>query len=96
MKDLITAVASLMLLLIFVLQFAGNQNLHTRMFRADMAIENFRDTAGLQPQIPARLPDSRLRFSSLMYPCKLAVSRKFSMARSARNIRVCRFWLPAN
>lgn len=51
MKDLITAVASLMLLLIFVLQFAGNQNLHTRMFRADMAIENFRDTAGLQGYI---------------------------------------------
>lgn len=51
MKNLITAVASLMLLLIFVLQFAGNQNLHTRMFRADMAIENFRDTAGLQGYI---------------------------------------------
>ena len=51
MKDLITAVASLMLLLIFILQFAGNQNLHTRMFRADMAIENFRDTAGLQGYI---------------------------------------------
>lgn len=48
MKDLITAVASLMLLLIFVLQFAGSQNIHTRMFRADMAIESFRDTAGLQ------------------------------------------------
>ena len=51
MKDLITAVASLMLLLLFVLQFAGNQNLHTRMFRADMAIENFRDAAGLQGYI---------------------------------------------
>ncbi|MGN1412693.1 MAG: hypothetical protein ACI4WY_00450 [Anaerovoracaceae bacterium] len=51
MKDLITAVASLMLLLIFVLQFAGNQNLHTRMFRADMAIENFRDVVGMQGYI---------------------------------------------
>lgn len=51
MKDLITAVASLMLLLLFVLQFAGNQNLHTRMFRADLAIENFRNTASLQGYI---------------------------------------------
>lgn len=45
MKDLITTVASLFLLMIFVLQFAGNQIVQNQLFRADMAIENFRDSA---------------------------------------------------
>lgn len=44
MKDLITTIASILLLMIFILQFAGNQVLHTRLFQSDMAVESFRDT----------------------------------------------------
>ena len=44
MKDLITAVASILLLMIFILQFAGNQVTHARMFQSDMVIETFLDT----------------------------------------------------
>ena len=44
MKDLITAVASLLLIMVFVLQFSAGQVLHHRMFSADMAVESFRDT----------------------------------------------------
>lgn len=51
MKDLITSVASLLLLSIFILQFSGNQVLHNRMFRADMAVESFRDAARVQGYI---------------------------------------------
>lgn len=45
MKNLITTTASLLLLMLFVLQFAGNQMVHNRLFRADMAIDAFRDMA---------------------------------------------------
>ena len=48
MKELITATASLMLLLIFVLQFAESQNVHTKMFQSEMAIESFREPGGEQ------------------------------------------------
>ncbi|MCI8608533.1 MAG: hypothetical protein HFE73_02720 [Firmicutes bacterium] len=53
MKNLITAMASLLLLSIFVVQFAGNQVIHTRLFRADMAVESFRDMAKEQGCITA-------------------------------------------
>ena len=43
MKDLITAVASVLLLMIFVLQFAGNQVTHVRVFQSGLAVESFRD-----------------------------------------------------
>jgi len=43
MKDLITAVASLALLLAFVLQFSAGQVLTNRMLQADLAVETFRD-----------------------------------------------------
>ena len=43
MKDLITAVASILLLMIFVLQFAGNQVTHLRVFQSGLAVESFRD-----------------------------------------------------
>lgn len=45
MKDLITAVASIMLLMVFLLQFSAGQVLHHRMFLADMSVETFRDMA---------------------------------------------------
>ena len=44
MKDLITTIASLLILMIFILQFSGNQVTHHRRFQADMAVESFRDT----------------------------------------------------
>ena len=44
MKDLMTTVASLLILMIFVLQFSANQATHTRIFQADMAVESFRET----------------------------------------------------
>ena len=44
MKDMITTVASLLILMIFVLQFSANQITHTRIFQADMAVESFRET----------------------------------------------------
>ncbi len=99
MKDLITAVASLMLLLIFVLQFAGNQNLHTRMFRADMAIENFRDTAGLQGYISDEIlveaedsrqpkPEGTLLHYRIGYPLKKLIAAAAMLGISAEENRV--------
>ena len=41
MKELIASIASLMLLMIFVLQFAANQNLLSRVALADAVIESF-------------------------------------------------------
>ena len=59
MKNLITAVASIMLLLVFVLQFAAGMQMHQRLIRADIAIENFRDAikeeGGVQPLQAERL-----------------------------------------
>ena len=43
MKDLITAIASILILMIFIMQFAGNQAVQTRIFQADLAVESFRD-----------------------------------------------------
>jgi hypothetical protein len=53
MKNLITTAASLLLLLLFVVQFAGNQVVHNRLFQADMAIDTFRDAAKEQGCITA-------------------------------------------
>ncbi len=43
MKDLITTIASIFMLTIFILQFAGNQMTHVRVFRSGLAVESFRD-----------------------------------------------------
>ena len=43
MKDLITAMASIFLMTIFVLQFAGNQMTHVRVFQSGLAVESFLD-----------------------------------------------------
>lgn len=43
MKDLITAMASIFLLSVFILQFAGNQAMHVRVFQSGLAVETFRD-----------------------------------------------------
>ena len=51
MKDLITAVASLLLLMIFVMQFAVNQGTQHQILQADMAVSVFRDTAKEQGYI---------------------------------------------
>ena len=44
MKDLITTIASFFLLTIFILQFAGNQVTHVRIFQSGLAVESFRET----------------------------------------------------
>ena len=44
MKDLITTIASFFLLTIFILQFAGNQVTHVRVFQSGLAVESFRET----------------------------------------------------
>ena len=44
MKDLITAIASIFLLMIFVMQFAAAQGTHHQMLQADMAVASFRDS----------------------------------------------------
>ncbi|MBR4410691.1 MAG: hypothetical protein IKV72_01125 [Firmicutes bacterium] len=43
MKDLITTIASFFLLTIFILQFAGNQVTHVRIFQSGLAVESFRE-----------------------------------------------------
>ena len=43
MKDLITTVASILLLMIFVSQFVATQTVYSRMIQADRAVEVFRD-----------------------------------------------------
>lgn len=43
MKDLITAIASVLIMMIFVSQFVANLTVHNRLIQADRAIEVFRD-----------------------------------------------------
>lgn len=45
MKDFITTIASLMLLMIFLLQFVTNQSIYTKMAGAEYAVREFRITA---------------------------------------------------
>ena len=46
MKDLITTIAAVVLLMIFVMQFANNQMIFSRITAADKAIDNFQCIAG--------------------------------------------------
>lgn len=48
MKDLITAVGSILILMVLILQMAGNQAVYTKMIKADMAVDNFRETARIE------------------------------------------------
>jgi len=48
MKDLITAAASLLLLLVFVIQFSAGHVMNSRLFQADGAVETFRERAGVE------------------------------------------------
>ncbi|MGN0659962.1 MAG: hypothetical protein ACI4LA_10220 [Emergencia sp.] len=43
MKNLITSMACIMILLVFVLQFTQNQILHNRITAVDQAVNNFRE-----------------------------------------------------
>lgn len=45
MKDFITSIASLMLLMIFVLQFAANQAVYTKLVETESCVSLFRDSA---------------------------------------------------
>lgn len=43
MKNLITSVACIMILLVFVIQFTSNQILHNRITAVDQAVNNFKE-----------------------------------------------------
>ena len=45
MKDLITSIASLMLLMVFVMQFANNQAIYTEIVGVASSVREFRDAA---------------------------------------------------
>lgn len=45
MKDFITSIASLMLLMIFVMQFAANQAVYTKLVETESCVSLFRDSA---------------------------------------------------
>ncbi len=51
MKDLITSIASLMLLMIFVLQFANNQAIYTEIVGVASSVREFRDAAEEEGEI---------------------------------------------
>ncbi len=51
MKDLITSIASLMLLMIFVLQFASNQAIYTEIVGVASSVREFRDAAEEEGEI---------------------------------------------
>ena len=48
MKDYITTIASVFILMIFVMQFAAGQGTSHRVLQADMAVASFRETVKLQ------------------------------------------------
>ena len=51
MKDLITSIASLMLLMVFVLQFANNQAIYTEIVGVASSVREFRDAAEEEGEI---------------------------------------------
>jgi hypothetical protein len=51
MKDLITSIASLMLLMIFVMQFANNQAIYTEIVGVASSVREFRDAAEEEGEI---------------------------------------------
>lgn len=48
MKDLITTMAAIMILMVFVLQFANNQIICSRIAMADKVIGNFRSSSEIE------------------------------------------------
>lgn len=53
MKDFITTIASLMLLMIFLLQFVTNQSIYTKLVGAEYAVREFRITAEEKGELSA-------------------------------------------
>ena len=51
MKDLITTIASIFLLMIFIMQFAYSQGTSHTLLQADMAVGNFRESVKVQGYI---------------------------------------------
>ena len=51
MKDLITSIASLMLLMVFVMQFANNQAIYTEIVGVASSVREFRDAAEEEGEI---------------------------------------------
>ena len=45
MKDMMTTIASVLVLMMFLLQFTANQTSYTRVMGAEYAVRSFRQTA---------------------------------------------------
>ena len=62
MKDMMTTIASILVLMIFLLQFTVNQTTYTRMMGAEYAVRSFRQTAESTQEIDdSAVQDLKLR-----------------------------------
>jgi len=66
MKDLITTMAAVTILMIFVMQFASNQIVCSRVALADKTIENFQITKADESKQGAAVEELRLRLAECL------------------------------
>ncbi len=67
MKDFITSIASIILLMIFVMQFATNQAVYTKLVQTESCVSLFRDSAQQQGEIlPADIQNLKKRAAPIL------------------------------
>lgn len=67
MKDMMTTIASILVLMIFLLQFTVNQTTYTRMMGAEYAVRSFRQTAENTQEIDdSAVQDLKLKLAAAL------------------------------
>ena len=61
MKDLITTIGALMILMMFVVQFANNQSIATRILAADHYADMYEEEKPVKPEFIIVIPESTPR-----------------------------------
>lgn len=65
MKDMMTTIASILVLMIFLMQFTVNQTTYTRMMGAEYAVRSFRQTAESTQEIDdSAVQDLKLKLAA--------------------------------
>lgn len=67
MKDMMTTIASILVLMIFLMQFTVNQTTYTRMMGAEYAVRSFRQTAESTQEInDSAVQDLKLKLAAAL------------------------------
>ncbi|MBQ9960328.1 MAG: hypothetical protein IJP00_00305 [Firmicutes bacterium] len=94
MKDLITTIAAVVLLMIFVMQFANNQMIFSRITAADKAIDNFQCIAGDNWRQDSKKEELKLLISECL-DCDASLveieedGEKMSISAPVKNVVAC-------